>query len=338
MIKNSKFLSLDTTFVLFYLVYILLMIFGNTMFLITIAFIFCGTSYALESGSGEALVYDSLKMNGEEKKFLKINGIREIIFQLTGSIALLVGGYIALRSYNLSFWIVFIAFVATLIPILLMKETTLKKDKKHIKVSSLLYEHFINSTKVVSRDKNLLFLIIIGAFLASPVTTVFFYFQIHLTNNLNYSIFMIGVLLALHSLFAALGGYLAPKLESKYKEKLILYVVPSFLVLSFWLILIDTIVFVPFVLLGFIDSLFYVVLSDYINRIIPSEQRATVLSFNNLAFSLIMIVLFPVLGAIAQYYNFYIAFIVLAIFITISYISLLIYFVRTNVDITKKPL
>ncbi|AIO18657.1 Inner membrane transport protein YdhC [Candidatus Izimaplasma bacterium HR1] len=321
--------------VLLYLVYVILIVYGNNVVLIGLAFIFCGASYAFESGSGEALIYDSLVMTNDQDKFMKINGNREIIFQLSSTLALLIGGYLALMSYKLNFLVVFIAFTVALIPVLLMKETKQNSVKKHSNFNDLVYEHFVRSTKTVFNDKNLTFLIILGALLAAPVTSIFFYFQLYLSESLNYPEYLIGILLAVHSLAGALGGYLASRLEKKFQEKLLLYIVPLLLVVSFWAIQVDLIVFVPFVLLGFLDSLLYIVLSDYVNRIIPSEQRATVLSFSSFAFSIVMIIIFPILGAIAKYSSYKISFLILAGLVSVLYVALLLV-LRSNKFVVKK--
>ncbi|MCD6482193.1 MAG: MFS transporter, partial [Candidatus Izimaplasma sp.] len=168
----------------------------------------------------------------------------------------------------------------------------------------------------------LLYLIIIGAMMAAPITVLFMYLQNHLS-LLGYSYSTIGILLAIHSLFAAVGGVLAYKLEKKYKERKILMFIPLLMTISFWLILIDDIIFIPFIILGFLDSIFYVVLGDYINKIIPSETRATALSFSGLMFSIVMIVIFPLIGAIGDLYNLKVSFFILAIIITLFYFFLL---------------
>ena len=93
--------------------------------------------------------------------------------------------------------------------------------------------------------------------------------------------------------------------------------------ISFWLILVDNIIFVPFIMLGFLDSIFYVVLGDYINKIVPSETRATALSFGGLAFSIVMIVIFPVIGLIGDNYGLKTSFFLLAIVVTLFYLFLL---------------
>ena len=80
---------------------------------------------------------------------------------------------------------------------------------------------------------------------------------------------------------------------------------------------------IPFIILGFFDSLFYVVLSDYLNTIVESNVRATVLSFFGMAFSIVMIVIFLVVWFVGHYVSLQSAFIVLGLFITVFYILLL---------------
>ena len=54
--KTSRLLG-----ILMYFIYIAIILFSTNYLLIILAFIFCGISYTFESGSGDALVYDSLK-------------------------------------------------------------------------------------------------------------------------------------------------------------------------------------------------------------------------------------------------------------------------------------
>ena len=93
--------------------------------------------------------------------------------------------------------------------------------------------------------------------------------------------------------------------------------------ISFWLVLIDEVIIIPFILLGLFDSIFYVVLGDYINKIIPSEIRATALSFFGMMFSLVMILIFPIIGLIGHYNGLWSGFLVLAIIISLFYLFLL---------------
>jgi len=315
-----------------YIIYLIIMIVSSNFVVIVIGFIFCALGFVLESGSGEALVYDSLIMTKDEDKFMKVNGMKEVIYQIGSGLGLLLGGYLAMKSFNLSFEITILIYLVALLVIALMKETPIENRKKHDSFKQMLYDHYVKSFNVVFGNKRLLYLIIIGAGVAAPITAIFLYFQNHLF-ALGYSPFLIGILLALHSLFAAVGGITAYKLEKKFKERKILYFVPLFIVLSFWLIQIDKIIFVPFVILGFFDSVFYVVLGDYINRIIPSETRATALSFSGLSFSIGMIVIFPVIGLLGDMYGLKTGFFILAIVVSLFYLFLLTILSKNHLDI-----
>ncbi|MBN2605084.1 MAG: MFS transporter [Bacilli bacterium] len=308
--------------VLSYLLYILIIVISANFVWALVGFIFCGLSYTFESGSGDALVYDSLKEMKQEDRFMKINGNKEVIFQIASSISLFVGGYIAMVSFNLSFGLTAVFYGIALVIILLMKETPIKRDPNKKKISQLLYDQYVIGFKVVMKNKRLFYLIVIGAMMLAPVTSLFLYLPDHLI-GLQYSKFEIGVLLGAHSLMAALGGYFAHKLEKKYKEKKILYFVPLFMTISFWLILNEKIIYMPFILLGFLESIFYVVLLDYMNKIIPSEIRATALSVSGLMFSLVMIVIFPIIGYLGDMYSLPVGFFVLAIIVTLFYVFLL---------------
>ncbi len=308
--------------ILSYFIYIVLMILSSNFILIAFAFFFCGLSYTFESGSGEALVYDSLIALKKEDNYMKVNGNKEVLFQLASSVSLFVGGYIAMISFNLTFEVTALFYLLALIVILLMRETPLAKRKKQHSFKAMMIDHYVKSTKVVFHNKRLLFLIIICEMMAAPIAVLFMYLQNYL-NLLGYSYFTIGLLLGLHSLLAAFGGVLAYKLEKKYQERKILIVVPLLMTISFWLILVDQIIYLPFILLGFLDSIFYVVLTGYINKLIPSETRATALSFSGLMFSVIMILIFPIVGLIGDNYSLKTSFFVLAIVMSIFYLFLL---------------
>ena len=314
-----------------YFVYIFIMLFSGNFTVILIGFIFCGLAFTFESGSGEALVYDSLKLMGEEDRFMKVNGMKEVIYQFAGAISLVASGYVISVSFNLAWYLTLGFYVVAMIVILLMKETPMLEKAKNLKLKELLYKQYVESTRIVFRNKRLLYLTIIGAMIAAPITTLYLYLPDHL-DSLGYSYLEMGLLLGAHSAFAAIGGYYAHKLEKKYKEKKILYFIPLFMVISFWLVLIDDAIIIPFILLGFFDSIFYVVLGDYINRIVPSEIRATALSYGGLMFSLVMVIIFPFIGLIAQLNGLWTGYLILAIITSLFYLFLLRVLSGNNLD------
>jgi predicted MFS family arabinose efflux permease len=218
-----------------------------------------------------------------------------------------------------------------MIVIMLMKETPLLEKAKNLNLKKLLYKQYVVSTKIVFRNKRLLYLTIIGAMVSAPITTLYLYLPDHL-NSLGYSYLQMGLLLGAHSTFAAIGGYYAHRLEKRYKERKILYFVPLFIVISFWLVLIDWAIIIPFILLGFFDSIFFVVLGDYINKIVPSEIRATALSYGGLMFSLVMVMIFPLIGLISEYSDLWTGFLILTVIVSLFYVFLLKVLSGNNLD------
>lgn len=62
-----------------------------------------------------------------------------------------------------------------------------------------------------------------------------------------------------------------------------------------------TVSVVAFSAAGFFNSVLYPVQSDSLNQLIPSGQRATLISVNSLFFSVAMILMFPLAGMLADH-------------------------------------
>ena len=51
------------------------------------------------------------------------------------------------------------------------------------------------------------------------------------------------------------------------------------------------------------ESILFIAAGDYVNKIVPSKNRATVLSFASMVFSFFMITLFPIVGYLGDLYS-----------------------------------
>lgn len=60
---------------------------------------------------------------------------------------------------------------------------------------------------------------------------------------------------------------------------------------------------VTFATAGFCNALLYPIQSDSLNDLIPSEQRATLISVDSMFFSIAMILVFPAAGAAADVFG-----------------------------------
>ena len=324
--KTSRVLG-----ILSYFIYIAIIISANNFGLVALGFIFCSLSYVFESGAAEAIVYDTLIELEEKDSFMKFMGKKEVLFQVSGFLAMLVGGTIALISYEMNFFVTGGFYFIALLMILMMKEVPIHEQEK-LSIKEQVKRQFIISFQTVFQNKRLFLLIIVGAMMTAPTTTVFFFYQNYF-DGVGVPIYLITIYIGLHSGASAIGGVFASRLEKAFGEKKILYIVPLIISLSFWLILIPEITLIPFIILGVMDSIFYIVLVDYMNRMVSSDVRATVLSVFGMMFSFIMIIIFTLVGYVIDSINFETGFFVLAVIVSVFYAILL--FILWNNHLAK---
>lgn len=313
--------------ILFYFVYIAIIISADSFGFVALGFVFCSLSYVFESGAAEAIMYDTLIELEQEDSFMKFMGTKETIFQISGFLAMLVGGTIALLGYEMNFYVTGGFFLVALFMILSMKEVPIH-NKERLSLKEQVKKQFVVSFRTVFKNKRLFLLIIVGAMMSAPITTVFFFYQNYFDLN-GVPVVFITIYIGLHAGASAIGGVFASRLEKHFGEKRILYIVPLIMSISFWLILIPEITLAPFIVLGAVESVFYIVLVDYMNRMVSSEVRATVLSVFGMMFSLVMIVVFTVIGYIIEVASFSTGFFVLAVIVTVFY-GILLFILRNN--------
>lgn len=298
------------------ILYFVIMLSGTKHWHYMVAFVFYALSYNLESGAGDALIYDSLKVSNQENKFMKVTGIKEVVFQIASGIGIAVGGYLAVQNYDTPFKLMIGIGIISFIIAAFFKEVEIGKPKEKPRIFKAIKDQYVISFSFIKKEKRVLFLSIVLNLIGTFVLIGFFYMQ-NYWKGLGVSEFTIGILLGLHGFSAALGGYFAHRVEKKLGEKKIIILVTIFISAAYWLLYFPIASFIVIVIIGFVDSLFYVVLSTYINHLIPSEQRATLLSFSSMIFSMMMIVLFPLVGFLGDTIGLSHAFLIMALIITL---------------------
>ena len=294
----------------------LFMLFGHSTLFFGIGFFFMALSNNLESGAGEALVYDSLKEIGKSNNYSKIRGRNELVNQISQTLSLVLGGYIATISYSGIYKTTLIISFFSLIQAFMFTEPTIGKVEKSHNFLSTFRNQLINSFKVIKKDRRIIEVVLIFELFSTFYVTEFFYIQNRL-KNLDHSEFTIGIILAAGSLFAALLATQTYKIEKKMSIKKLITVFTLLAIFAFWGITIKGLEKYAFIFLSGIEGVLFVSLGDYINSLIPSEQRATILSLQSMVFSFFMIILFPMVGKIGDLFSLQVSFIVIAIISTI---------------------
>ncbi len=300
---------------------ILILLFANTFFLFALSFVFIALSFNLESGAGEALIYDSLKELKKENNYMKISGRQEIAYQLAKVVSFILGGFLATINYKYVFILTLIFILFTIIQSLSFQEPIIyNKIKEKQKPLLILKQQISQSIKVITNNKKIGFFIIFTQIILTFGTTLFFYLQNYLKNN-NKNEFFIGSIFAISALFEAIASSQTYKVEKKIKERGILLIMPIISVLCIWLIALTPYPFIFYIIMMIVESFIYVAMSDYINKLIPSENRATILSLASMVFSFFMIFVFPLIGKLGDIYSLNTAFLILAIIGTLFAIA-----------------
>ena len=319
------------------------MYYGQGIFVQTLGFAVCAIGYNLESGAGEALLYDSLKQLNRENQFMKVNGRLELVFQSAFILSFLGGGYLAVRDYGLLFRFSGIMALVSVLSALFFTEPEVGRrgsdktegDSQAPPPGGTLGSRVILSVVRQSREAftilrktpSLFALIVFVELIFTFTTILFFFLQTHWKAS-GLSEWDIGVIYALQCGLSGLAGLFAPRVEKRLGPRGILMIMPVLLVLFLWGVALTPWSGGFFVATGLLEGVIIIAVSDYINRKIPSETRATVLSFQSMTFSSFMILLFPLVGLAGDRLSLEMAFLLLAVTGTLFYLVFLFFFRR----------
>lgn len=299
---------------------ILVLISSTDFFRFLLFMILAALSYNLESGSGEALVYDSLKYLGISDKYMRVLGRQEAIFQSASIAAFLLGGLLGTFNYYLAFWTSAVIIAVTIAYSLLFTEPPIDDIEPANRRSMRGFcRQIIDSFSIIRRVKMVGFLIVFTQTILALSTCIFFYMQNYWKGE-GRTEFEIGIFLAMGSFAAAIMATRVHRVSIFLKGKRLLVLLPLISVISMWFIAFFPYKIPFFIVISLIEAMLFVVSNDYINRLIPSRSRATIISFASMAYSIVMILVFPVFGRLADSFSYRIAFMALAVAGSVLYI------------------
>lgn len=268
----------------------------------------------LNSGSEEALLYDSMKLCGREEEFLKVNGRLNMLVEVSQAIAVVAGGILAEYSYVwcyaacivIALFGIAAALFLTEAPIAEMDNSSQMQEENGDRIAvkdtlgSRLRKHFSASFGILKGNECIRNIVIYYSVIFAAYTLLFFYSQQYFYDmGLNKVYISLIMLLAGGS--SCLGAVCSEKLYEWLGDSItgICAIVIAVCIAAFGFRSLPLAIgaFVP---ASFCNSLLYPIQSISLNRLIPSGQRATLISVNSMAFSVGMVLLFPVVGALAD--------------------------------------
>ncbi|PIZ72957.1 hypothetical protein COY07_02580 [Candidatus Peregrinibacteria bacterium CG_4_10_14_0_2_um_filter_43_11] len=272
-----------------------------------------GIGMSLVSGSGEALLYDTLIELNDEKGYRKKQE-NVFFYGRIGSVISNVTGAILASLFFLR-----MPFYATLIPFgtWVMINSTLIEPKRHKKTFET-WAHFKQILKETFQNKKLRYFIVYAAIPPAFFLMNFWLYQRYM-EFVGLPLFYFGIVIAGMNIFAGFCGKYSHKIEIVLGSKFSLIVVPAGAI-GVWLALANLktmwalpLLFIASGLWGFFLPLFM----DFLQKMTSSDRRATVISIRSFLTRLIFFAMAPFLGSIADFYTIQTAFIASAILLFI---------------------
>ena len=294
----------------------LLCLFGNDMWYFAIAFAISAIGQNMNSGSEEALVFDSMKQTGQEDRYIKVNSRLNVIIEIAQGGATVLGGMIAEYSFTWCYIISVIVAILALLPAVIFTEPVLidnSDTQSQSNVITKVKEHFVISWQIIYRETGLRKILFYYPMVFTFHTVVFFYGQ-EFFSILGMNKIEISMIMLFASLISILGAMSSERLLSVLGSKA-KYMASAFMGIGIIAMSRHNLILsiLAFGVINYTNSILYPIQSLEINKLIPSQQRATILSVNSMLFSVLMVILFPICGLIADVSDLHLVFLSLGV-------------------------
>lgn len=258
------------------------------------AMVLSAMSYNFASGTREALAYDSLKLSGEEEQYDVFSSTELIIYRISNSSATLCAGLALMIGYRKAYFIDVILGLLCLCVTLRLTEVRVeyKGNSPWQNVKSCACE----SIRFLRGSRQAIRLIFLNAAVGAVATLLAFFLQARLP-VCGLPRAALGPVLFAMGLGGVVGARAVLLVQGWPYGK-----VAACSAAGVTLCLLGSLGRIPLLmaLCGFIaallDDLLEVRSDVQLNRMVPSGQRATLLSVSSLCFSMIMMLLSPALG------------------------------------------
>lgn len=296
-----------------------------------VAELILGIGQSFISGTDSAMLYDSLKSTNDEKNYLKYEGRVTSVGNFSEAIAGVLGGLLAGISLRFPF-ICQTALSALAIP----AAFTLVEPKLNLEKRVAGLKDILKVIKFAIVDyKQLRYFILFSSLIGTATLTYAWLLQPFLIEA-KLPLVLFGVVWTALNLTVGTLSILAHRIEKRYTRQQITGAIFILIALGFLLSSIRISLWALPIVFGFylVRGVATPVLKDYINVLIDSDVRATVLSLRNMFIRIIFAVIGPVLGWIIDRYSLKTSLVVGGLFFLLSG-TILYYFTYFHKSSTK---
>lgn len=274
------------------------MAFSSSMLQVCGAMMLSALGYNFASGTREALAYDSLVLAGCEEEYMKFSSMEMILYRIGKASGTLCAGLALFIGYRRAYLVDIVLGLICLVLSLQLKEVKLAENQFSGKVSTRIKNCFLESFSFMKSNLRAEGLMLWNAFVGALATLLVFFLQAKLT-EVGISRVMLGPCLFIIGLGGAVGSYLSVVLSGlSYRKVSALCIIGVGASLTLGMSQIAVAMCVGGFAAAMFDDLLQVRSDALLNTMIPSSQRATLISVSSLCFSLVMVVLSPLAGKV----------------------------------------
>jgi MFS family permease len=286
----------------------LLIFLSHSLFLFILGEIIAGIAMSFAYGADSALAYDTLKNLGRADEYQKVEGNANGMRHLGFAVFAPIGGLLATVNLSLPYLASSIGiFASGLIAFTLVEPPQERTGtfQSELEARKKFFFEIKKSLGLLLDNKRILWYVLFFS-LAFLATRLGFWTYQPYFKVVGLPLFLFGVAIASFHLFSAAVSRQAAWLQNALGEKLILFLMPLLVVISF--VLMGRFLFIWGICFVFIQqmttALHEPILKSYLNRHTPSEVRATMLSLQHMAGNAVFAIFAPFLGSLVDRFRF----------------------------------
>ena len=266
---------------------------------ILVSYLIWGIGFALLFGTESAFLYDTLKALGREDDYARVYGRAWGLLTAAALVGTLLGAPVAAAT-NLSLPIVLsggLAFLAVLVAATFTEPAPEARTAHRLTYGRVIAD----SIDILRRRPAVRYSILFYGLITVGSIAPIFFLQPFLREH-DIGLGQVGLWQTPTRLAGIVGAVAAYRIVAAMGERWTFYLMPvvlfaSYAVLALWDSLYAQIAFPFMALVVFLSQ---PTITDYLNRRVPTEQRATVVSLTNLIRALVLVATAPLLGLLAD--------------------------------------
>ncbi len=266
--------------------------------IILMAYVLWGIALTLTSGADEALLYESLRLDGRAKEYESVAARAEAITQMAKAVGSIVGGLLMAITLALPFTMSAVLGVLTVLVILSFKEPQAEAGTERPSYSAILRDtwRLLQTRPIVAWA--LLYLAVVPL---GPYMILMVYIQPYAL-QVGIPLVGLGALVMCMNLLGMLGVTLAPKFARRYGNRRVLLVIPPLLTMG--LLSLAWLHHWPGLLLiggvSLLAAMIRPLVMAIIHREVGDQVRATIISVQSLVYTFLLAIFSPLYGALAD--------------------------------------